>query len=272
MWREKTFRFGFILVLAILVLCVCLPWIVPQDPYTQNLEEISRPPSFSHPFGTDFFGRDLFTRILYGGRSSLTIGIVVTFFAVAIGTIIGMISGYFGGRIDAALMRFVDVMLGFPRLFILLTVIGFTRPSFGLMLVVLSLFSWMEVARVVRAEVLSVRERLYVKSAVALGLNRRRVLFRYIFPNILGPIIVSATLMIGSVIVIESGLSFIGLGVQPPDASWGTILNQGFQDLAGAWWITLFSGLAIVVTVIGFNLAGDGLRNVLDPKTGERES
>jgi len=245
---------------------------MPQDPYAQNLEEISQPPSLAHPFGTDFFGRDLFSRILYGGRLSLTIGIVVTFFAVVIGTIIGMVSGYFGGWPDAALMRFVDVMLGFPRLFILLTVIGFTRPSFGLMLAVLSLFSWMEVARIVRAEVLTVRERLYVKSAVALGLSRRRVLFRYIFPNILSPIIVSATLMVGSVIVIESGLSFIGMGVQPPDASWGTILNQGFQDLAGAWWITLFSGLAIVVTVIGFNLVGDGLRNILDSKTGVRES
>ena len=267
LWHDRSSRIGLIIVGIVCICAVFAPILAPQDPFTQNLSKILQPPSIHNLLGTDFYGRDLLSRLIYGSRISLTVSIIATSIAVFIGTIIGLIAGFFGKWLDKIIMRTVDVLLGFPKLFILLLAVGFGHPSIWLTVFVLSLFSWMEIARIVRGEVIIVKEMLYVKSAVALGLSKKRILMKHIFPNVIGPIIVSTTLLIGTVILIETSLSFLGLGVQPPNASWGTILNQGRIDLVGGWWISAFTGIVIVITVVGFNLLGDGLRNLLDPKS-----
>jgi len=248
------------------IIALAAPLLSPYDPTQQNLLITSNSPSFSHPLGTDLFGRDLMSRLFYGSRISIGVGLGAAMIAVGLGSIVGLISGFSRGWIDKILMRFVDVLLGFPKLFILLLVVGLGSPSIWLTIIVLAALSWMEVARVVRGEVILIREMNYVKSATALGLKPLRIIYRYILPNVIGPIIVSSTLLIGTMILVEATLSFLGLGVQPPNASWGTIMNQGRTDPLGAWWISTFAGISIIISLIGFNLLGDGLRDILDPK------
>ncbi len=267
LWHDRSSRIGLIIVCIVCTCAVFAPILAPQDPFSQNLSKILHPPSIHNLLGTDFYGRDLLSRLIYGTRISLTVSIIATAIAVFIGILTGLVVGFIGKWLDQIIMRIVDVLLGFPKLFILLLAVGFGRPSIWLTVFVLSLFSWMEIARIVRGEVLVVKEMLYVKSAIALGLSKKRILMRHIFPNVIGPIIVSSTLLIGTMILIETSLSFLGLGVQPPNASWGTILNQGRIDLFGGWWISTFTGIVIVITVVGFNLLGDGLRNLFDPKS-----
>jgi len=269
LWHDRSSRIGLIIVAIVCICAVFAPILAPQDPFTQNLSKILKPPSLHNLLGTDFYGRDLLSRLIYGTRISLTVSIIATSIAVFIGIVTGLFAGFIGKWLDQIIMRTVDVLLGFPKLFILLLAVGFGRPSIWLTVFVLSLFSWMEIARIVRGEVIIVKEMLYVKSAIALGLSKKRILMRHIFPNVIGPIIVSTTLLIGTVILIETSLSFLGLGVQPPNASWGTILNQGRIDLIGGWWISAFTGIVIVITVVGFNLLGDGLRNIFDPKNSD---
>jgi len=267
LWQDRSSKIGLIIVAIVCICAVFAPILAPQDPFSQDLSKILKPPSFHNLLGTDFYGRDLLSRLIYGTRISLGVSIIATSIAVFIGILTGLVAGFIGKWIDQIIMRIVDVLLGFPKLFILLLAVGFGHPSIWLTVFVLSLFSWMEIARIVRGEVLVVKEMLYVKSAIALGLSKKRILMRHIFPNVIGPIIVSSTLLIGTMILIETSLSFLGLGVQPPNASWGTILNQGRIDLFGGWWISTFTGIVIVITVVGFNLLGDGLRNLLDPKS-----
>jgi peptide/nickel transport system permease protein len=267
---DRSLQLGVIIISVICLFSILGPLLSPYHYNTQNLSESFQRPSWSHPLGTDFFGRDLFTRLMYGGRITLTVAFSATLFAVIIGTIVGLASGFIGGWLDRILMRLVDILLGFPKLFVILLLVGMGYTSLGLVVTFLALFSWMEIARIVRSDVWVAKEQLYVKSAEALGLRRRRIIFRHILPNITGPLIVSTVLLISSLILIESSLSFLGLGVQPPNASWGTILNEGRVDPVGAWWISVFSGIIIVTSVIGFNLIGDGLRNILDPKTGKK--
>jgi peptide/nickel transport system permease protein len=224
------------------------------------------PPSLDHLMGTDRFGRDVFTRVLYGARISLSIGFVAVSISVTLGTVIGAVSGYFGGVVDTVLMRFVDMLISFPRLVLLITVIALFQPSIFTVIVVLGLTLWPATARIVRGEVLSLREREFVEAARALGLDSPRIIFRHIIPNVLGPVIVAATLGLGNIILIEAGLSFLGLSVQPPTPSWGNIIDGGREYLVQAWWVSTFPGLAIVVTVVAFNLIGDGLRDALDPR------
>lgn len=269
LWHDRSSRIGLIIVAIVCICAVFAPILAPQDPFAQNLSKILKPPSLHNLLGTDFYGRDLLSRLIYGTRISLTVSIIATSIAVFIGIVTGLFAGFIGKWLDQIIMRTVDVLLGFPKLFILLLAVGFGRPSIWLTVFVLSLFSWMEIARIVRGEVIIVKEMLYVKSAIALGLSKKRILMRHIFPNVIGPIIVSTTLLIGTVILIETSLSFLGLGVQPPNASWGTILNQGRIDLIGGWWISAFTGIVIVITVVGFNLLGDGLRNIFDPKNSD---
>ncbi len=264
--RKKNAIVGATIVILVALSALLAPWLTPYQPQAQNLNQVLSAPSKTHLLGTDFYGRDVFTRLIYGARISLLIGLVTTLFAILIGIMIGLLAGYLGTWADRILMRLVDVLLAFPRMFIMLLVVGLGRPSLQTTIFVLVIFSWMEVARITRAEVMAVKESLYVKSAVALGLKPFRVLFSFILPNVSTPIIVSATLMIGSMILLEAGLSFLGLGVQPPTASWGTLLKQGRLDPVGAWWLSLFAGLAIVMTVIGLNLLGDGLQDYLDPR------
>lgn len=269
--KNRTAIAGLIFLFLAYSIAILAPLVAPHDPIAQ--EDVLRlrllPPSLESGFllGTDAFGRGILSRMIFGARISLFIGFVAVGIAVIVGTAIGLVAGYFGGVTDSLLMRFVDLMLGFPRLFLILIIIAFTGPSILWTVLVLGLTGWMGLARIVRGETLSLREREYIQAARALGIGTPAILVRHLLPNLLPPIIVFAVLNMGNVILIEAGLSFLGLGVQPPDPSWGNMVNLGRQFLMDAWWISTFPGLAIVGTVISFNLAGDGLQEAFDPKS-----
>lgn len=258
-------RAGCGILLFILLFILIGPLLISHDYLTQNLAESLESPSASHWLGTDHYGRDIFTRLIYGGRLTWIIAVFATLIAVVIGTLVGLFSTWQGGWVDLILMRLVDVVLAFPRIFIILLIVGLGGSSIKLLIWLLALFSWMETARIVRAEVGIQKNLTYVKAARAAGLGTNRILFRHILPNIAGPVIVSAVLLISTIILVESSLSFLGLGVQPPNASWGTILNEGKIDPLGTWWISVPAGICILLTVIGFNLIGDALRDLFDP-------
>ena len=258
---------GLALLASLTVVTLLTPILAPFDPDVMNLSTGRLlAPSAAHWMGTDELGRDLLSRVLYGARISLIIGFLAVLIAITLGTLIGSVAGYAGGWVDAILMRIVDLFLSFPRLVLLITVVAVFQPSIPLIVVVLGLTGWMGVSRLVRGQVLSVREREYVQAARALGYGAGRVLGRHILPNVLTPVIVAATLGIGNAILAEAALSFLGLGVQPPTASWGNIIQSGGDRIIDAWWISTFPGLAIVLTVMSFNLVGDGLRDALDPR------
>lgn len=250
------------------------PWLSPYDPDKPQLNTQLQPPSPAHPLGTDDLGRDLLTRILYGGRISMSIGLLAMSLAVVIGTAVGATAGYFGGRIDNALMRVVDLMLSIPSLFLLILLvlvlrnfdIPFLRGGVLAIILAIALLSWMTVARLVRASFLSLKEQTFVESAKALGANNLRIMLRHILPNAASSIIVAATLRVASSIITESGVSFLGFGVQPPTATWGNMLKNAQDQMVTAPWTAIFPGLFIFVTVIAINYIGDGLRDALDPR------
>jgi len=259
---------GLVVMVLLYVLTLVTPLIAPYDPSEQGNIILSRylAPSLEHLMGTDKFGRDIFSRVLFGARISLSIGFIAVAISITLGTLIGAFAGYFGGIVDGILMRFTDMMLSFPRLVLLIVVIALFEPNIYLVVVVLGLTGWMGTARLVRGEVLSLREREFVQAARALGMGDWRIIFRHVIPNTMAPVIVSATLGIGQTILTEASLSFLGLGVQPPTPSWGNMVSDGRDALINAWWIATFPGIAIVVTVVAFNLLGDGLRDALDPR------
>jgi peptide/nickel transport system permease protein len=268
--RSRRSLLGVVLLALLGAAALLAPLLAPFDPDLIDLGAGRLlPPSASHWMGTDELGRDLFSRVLYGARVSLLIGFLAVAIAVSIGTVVGAAAGYAGGWLDSLLMRIVDMFLSFPRLVLLITVVALFEPSIPLIIIVLGLTGWMGVSRLVRGQVLSVRQREYVQAARALGYGPGRILGRHVLPNVATPIIVAATLGIGNAILAEAALSYLGLGVQPPVASWGTIIQSGSDRLVDAWWISTFPGLAIVLTVMSFNLVGDSIRDALDPRRGE---
>ena len=264
--RNELAMAGGAVVLVLALAAIFAPGLSPYDPGAIDMKQVLAAPSGSHPLGTDQLGRDVLSRMLYGARISMAVGFISVGIAVLIGTIIGTIAAFYGGKVDELLMRFVDLMLNFPRLFLLLTLIAFLRPSIWVIMVVIGFTGWMGLSRLVRSEILSLREREFVQSARALGAPDRRIMFRHILPNAMVPILVSATLGVAGAILAESGLSFLGLGVQPPTPSWGNILNVGRSNIEIAWWLSIFPGLAILITVLAYNLLGEGLRDALDPR------
>lgn len=261
---------GFVIILLVFLLAMLAPLIAPYDPNDINVKAILLGPSLQHWMGTDGLGRDVLSRMLYGGRISLLVGLVAVGISTAIGIILGAISGFYRGWVDTVIMRLVDVMLSIPSFFLILAVIAFLTPSIINIMIVIGLTSWMGVTRLVRAEFLSLNEREFVTASRTLGARDVRLIFTHLLPNSLTPIIVSAVLGVAGAVLMESGLSFLGLGVQAPQASWGNILTDGKEYIQFAWWLSLFPGLAILITVLGYNLLGEGLRDALDPRSDSR--
>jgi len=267
--RTKPMALAGLWVIATLYAVALLaPLLAPYDPIAQP--DIVRlaylPPSTEYPLGTDRFGRDVLSRILYGARISLAIGFIATAISVTVGTAVGALAGYFGRLVDSVLMRFTDVVLAFPRLILLILIVALFEPSLTVIILVLGLTQWPATTRIVRGEVLSLREREFVQAARALGFRHSRIILRHVLPNVIAPVIVTATLGIGNTIVLEAGLAFLGLGLQPPTPTWGEMVNAGRENLLGAWWLATFPGLTIVLVVLAFNVLGDGLRDALDPR------
>lgn len=259
---------GFVIITVIFMLAMLAPLISPYDPNEINVKAILLSPSMQHWMGTDGLGRDVLSRMLHGGRVSLLVGLVAVGISTVIGIVLGAIAGFYRGWVDVLIMRLVDVMLSIPSFFLILAVIAFLTPSIINIMIVIGLTSWMGVTRLVRAEFLSLSDREYILASRTLGAKDARLIFRHLLPNSLTPIIVSAVLGVAGAVLMESGLSFLGLGVQAPQASWGNILTDGKEYIQFAWWLSLFPGLAILMTVLGYNLLGEGLRDALDPRSG----
>ncbi|OGP87783.1 MAG: peptide ABC transporter permease [Deltaproteobacteria bacterium RBG_16_48_10] len=257
---------GLIIIVITFLVAGFAQWLTPYDPGKTGVSLKLNPPSFDHYLGTDQLGRDVFSRMLYGSRISLSVGFVAVTISIFIGILIGAIAGYYGRWVDSLLMRFVDIMICFPTFFLILTVVAILGPRFYNVMIVIGITSWMGTSRFVRAEFLSLRERDFAQAAKALGVKDSRIIFRHILPNALAPVFVTATLDVATAILVEAGLSFLGFGVQPPAPSWGNILTEGRTYIFDAWWLTVFPGLAILITVLSFNLLGEGLRDALDPR------
>ena len=264
--RNKLAVTGGIMVLTLFFAGALAPVVSPFNPNDIDRKHILEPPGISHPLGTDDLGRDVLSRMLYGSRISLSVGFIAVGIATVIGVIIGAVSGYYGRWTDRIIMRVIDIMLSIPTFFLILAVIAFVGPSIWNIMIIIGLTSWMGVARLVRAEFLSLKEREFVLAAKALGASNMRIIFKHIMINSMAPVFVSAVLGVASAILVESALSFLGLGVQPPTPSWGNILTLGKDNIEIAWWLSVFPGLAILITVLVYNLVGEGLRDALDPR------
>ena len=264
--RTNRLAFSGLMIVLFMFMMALLAPILGGDPGAINIAERLQSPNLSHWLGTDDLGRDVLTRILFAARISLLVGFVAVGIASLIGIILGAVAGYYGSWADAVIMRFVDLMLCFPSFFLILAVIAFLEPSIWNIMIIIGLTSWMGVARLVRAEFLSLRERDFVMAAKAIGGRDSRIIFRHILPNALSPVLVSATLGVAGAILTESALSFLGIGVQPPTPSWGNMLMAGKQTLGTAWWLSFFPGMAILLTVLGYNLLGEGVRDAFDPR------
>ncbi|MGH7159068.1 MAG: ABC transporter permease [Acetobacteraceae bacterium] len=259
-------RIGLAIVVVFLFLCAAAPLVAPHDPYAQDLMSALAPPSWAHPLGTDQYGRDVASRVLYGARYALFAIVVGDGLALALGTAMGLSAGYLGGAVDAVIMRLTDVLLAFPYLLLALIIVAALGPSLLHSLIAIGIVYTPQYARLVRGQVLSVRQSDYVRAARALGASSRRIVLRHVAPNSLSPVLIMATLQAGSVVVETAGLSFLGLGAQPPSPDWGALLADGQNYFLTAWWIATFPGLAIFVAVLGFNLLGDALRREFDPR------
>ena len=264
-FRRRSAVVGLGLALVVVLLAVLSPWIVSADPNTVNVEDRLLAPSFVHPFGTDDFGRDIFSRVVYGGRTSLIVGTSVVVLAVGVGTLIGLLTGYYK-KVDNLLMRLMDGLMSFPGLVLAVAMMGVLGPGIVTVIISLGIVYLPRVARVVRGSVLVVREYPFIEAEKSLGAGNLYIMFRHILPNCLSPVIVQSTFIFSYAVLGEAALSFLGVGVPPSIPSWGNILSDSRVYIVQAWWIAVFPGLAIMMTVLGLNMFGDGLRDMIDPK------
>lgn len=266
MRKNKIALLALLFILFIIFCAIFAPVISKHNPVHSDSKSVLTPPSKEHIFGTDRLGRDIFSRIVYGARISLSISFLAVGIAVLIGICVGSAAGYYGGKIDSLLMRFVDLMLCFPTIFMILAVIALLEPSIFNIMVVIGATGWMGIARLVRAQVLTLKEMDFVAASKVMGGGDLWIIIKHLIPNAIGPVLVSATLGVGGAILTESALSFLGIGVQPPTPSWGNILMDGRSTLGVAWWLTVFPGLFILFTVLSYNILGEALRDHLEPR------
>jgi len=264
--KNKLALSGASIVLSLFLVALFAPWLAPYDPGQINIKRILEDPSADHILGTDQLGRDVLSRMIFGSRISLLVGFVSVGIAATIGIFLGALAGYYGRWVDNLIMRFVDIMLCFPTFFLILAVIALLEPNIWNIMIIIGITGWMSVARLVRAEFLSLKERDFAVAEKALGARDFRIIFRHILPNALAPVLVAATLGVAGAILTESALSFLGIGVQPPTPSWGNILTAGKDNIQIAWWLSLYPGSAILTTVLGYNLLGEGIRDAIDPR------
>jgi peptide/nickel transport system permease protein len=264
--RRTGARIGLAIAVLFLLLTVTAPWIAPYDPYDQDLSSALAPPSAAHPFGADQYGRDVLSRVIHGTRTALIAIIVADGLALVVGGTLGLVAGFAGGRVDTAVMRLVDVLLAFPYLLLALIIVAALGPSLTNSILAIGIIYTPQFARLMRGQVLAVQSADFVWAARSVGATPVRVMVRHVLPNSLSPVLVMATLQAGSVVVETAGLSFLGLGAQPPSPDWGALLADGHSYFLTAWWIATFPGLAIFLVVLGFNLVGDALRDQLDPR------
>jgi peptide/nickel transport system permease protein len=257
---------GLAILGALALMALAAPWLSPRDPIKTSPREALQGPGLRFLLGSDQFGRDVASRALHGARLSLTVGLISVSIAVALGTPVGLLSGYYGGRVDGFVMRVVDVLLAFPGILLALAIVSVLSPGLNNVMIAVGLSAVPNYARLVRASVLSAREQLYVEAARALGSRDLSIVARYILPNVVAPLIVTGTLGLGTAILSAAALSFLGLGSQPPQPEWGRMLSEGRDYLREAWWISTVPGVGIMLTVLAMNLLGDGLRDVLDPR------
>jgi len=277
LWRDAWIKLcknylallGLAIILLLCLVCLLTPWIAPYGYEEQNLLLGATPPSAAHWLGTDIFGRDMLTRIMYGGRVSLTVGFIATAVALVIGVLWGAVAGFIGGRVDAVMMRIVDIMYALPfMIFIVLLMVVFGR-NILLLFLAIGAVEWLTMARIVRGQVMNLRKQEFVEAAYSLGLSQWTIIRRHIIPNTLGPVIVYTTLTIPSVMLLEAFLSFLGLGIQPPQSSWGLLINYGVETMEEYPWLLIFPGVTLSLTLFALNFLGDGLRDALDPRTSK---
>jgi peptide/nickel transport system permease protein len=266
LFKNKLAMAGLVVVAILFLVAIFANYLAPYPPDMIDTSQVLEPPSKQHRLGTDILGRDVLSRMIHGAGVSLSVGFVAVGISTFIAVILGALAGYYGRMVDRIVMRFVDIMLCFPSFFLILAVIAFIGPSIYNIMIVIGVTSWMGVTRLVRAEFLSLKERDFVQAAIAQGASDLRVIFIHCLPNAMAPVLVAATLGVAHAVLIESSLSFLGIGVQPPDPSWGNMLTEGKDNIEIAWWLSVFPGLAILITVMGYNLLGEGIRDTLDPR------
>jgi len=257
---------GISLISALLIVALIAPFISPYDPFATDPINKLQPPSGEHLFGTDELGRDILSRVLYGARITVRIAVLILLISGSVGTLIGIIAGYFGGKVDNILMRITDVFIAFPRLILAMAISAALGPSLRNVVIALSVAQWTYFARLARSKALVAREKDYVEAAHATGASDIRILGIHILPETLSPVIIQGTIIMGSIIITAAGLGFIGFGAQPPTPEWGVMVSNGRNFMPASWWVSTFPGLAIMLTVLGFNLLGDGVRDILDPR------
>jgi len=267
LWRKSRLTMiGTFVVLFFIVIAIFAPYIAPYDPIAQDLKQRLLPPSSEHLFGTDQFGRDIFSRVIYGSRIAIWIILLVSIISGGIGTLVGVFAGYFGGVVDEVLMRITDMFLAFPSLVLAMAFAAAMGPSLTNTIIAISLVYWTVYARLARAEALRVKNMEYIEAEKAMGASNLRIIFLHVLPMCISPVLVQLTLRMGTIILTAAGLGFLGLGAQPPTPEWGAMVSDGRNYLVDQWWISTFPGMAIAIVVLGFNLLGDGIRDMLDPR------